>query len=75
MPAVEGERPATRKEPAKLFDNIQIFETAGSDERFFPPGGTPRLYGRRDARRHEQEGRIRLDGAQLRRDSAEKALR
>ena len=40
----------------------------------FPPGGTRRLYGRRDARRHGQKEKIDFDGAQFRCDIAAKAL-
>jgi hypothetical protein len=69
-----GGRPAARKEPTKLFDDIQISETTGSDERFIPPGATHRLYGRRDARRHGQEGKIRFGGAHFRRDIAAKVF-
>ncbi|MGA2855197.1 MAG: hypothetical protein ABSE90_13865, partial [Verrucomicrobiota bacterium] len=57
-PAGEGARPAARKEPTKLFDNVQIFETPGSDGRFVPPGWKPGSTAGEDARRHRQKEKI-----------------
>jgi len=44
-PAVEGGHPAARTGATRLY-------SLGIMGCFIPPGGTPRLYGRRDARRH-----------------------
>jgi hypothetical protein len=46
-PDVAGGRLAARKEPPELFDGAEISDTFWLFARFFPPGGTPRLYGRR----------------------------
>jgi hypothetical protein len=47
-----GRRPAARKERGQTRAVLKFYSAVRGSRALYPPGGTPRLYGRQDARRY-----------------------